>query len=337
MAMSQAVGKGMTSMPADEAAWREKIAASRRSFSEKGAHDAVGTYFMVLEDTEAGKVVGTTALYTGIGLNRPFYSYKLSTLVSSSSCLETTRKTEVLSMVNDYTGATEVGSLFLLPEARRPGIGQLLSRCRYLTLADFPEHFGDTVMAELRGWQDEKGRSPLWDYLGSKFFGIEFQDAVTTAALKGTQFISDLMPKYPIYVDLLPDEARAVIGKPHESSAPALHMLKKEGFRFTGYVDLFDGGPSVQVGREEIRTVRESVSGQIRIDTSVSEGDDQFMLSNGCIDNYRMTLAPARIAEDGTLLISAETAKALQLQVGATVRYVFFKAAASASGCSRAA
>jgi len=327
MAMSQAVGKGMTSMPADKEAWLEKIAASRRSFSSQGANDAVGTYFMVLEDTESGKVVGTTALYTGIGLNRPFYSYKLSTLVSSSSCLETTRKTEVLSMVNDYTGATEVGSLFLMPEARRPGVGQLLSRCRYLTLADFPQHFGDTVMAELRGWQDEQGRSPLWEYLGSKFFGIEFQDAVTTAALKGTQFISDLMPKYPIYVDLLPEEARAVIGKPHESSAPALHMLKKEGFRFTGYVDLFDGGPSVQVAREEIRTVRESCLSAIEINDAVDEGDDLYMVSNGEIDDYRIALIPGRIDQHGLLQINTASARALHLDQGGQARYAFFKAA----------
>ena len=326
MVLSRAVGRGMTSMPADEAAWLSKIEATTRSFSAQGAEDAMGTYFMVLEDPASGRVVGTTAIYTGIGLDRPFYSYKVSTLVSSSSDLAVTRQARVLSMVNDYTGATEVGSLFVLPEYRKPGVGQFLSRARFLTMADFPERFGETVMAELRGWQDENGNSPLWQHLGSQFFGIEFQDAVNTVALKGTQFISDLMPKYPIYIDLLPQEAREVIGKPNDSSAPALHMLKKEGFQFTGYVDLFDGGPSVQCPVSEVHTVRDSHQGQVRISFDITEQDEMYMLSNGHLNDYRVMLAPARMASDGTLMINQETARALGINHTApNARYIPFK------------
>jgi len=330
MEISHAVGRGMTSMPACEDAWREKLEASARAFSDAGKEDDVSTWFMVLEDHDTGKVIGTTALYTGIGLNKPFYSYKVSTLVSSSSDLDTTRQAKVLSMVNDYTGATEIGSLFLRPDYRKPGLGQFLSRARYLTLADFPERFGDTVMAELRGWQDNDGRSPLWDHLGSKFFGIEFQDAVNTTALKGTQFISDLMPKYPIYIDLLPQAAREVIGKPHDSSAPALNMLKKEGFQFTGYVDLFDGGPSVQVPTQEIHTVRDSQTGPCQIVDVMGEDAPLFMISNGQLEHYRVTLAPARLDDKGQLQIDAATADALQLNAGDEVRYVEFKRAQAA-------
>lgn len=327
MEISHAVGDGMTSMPACENAWREKLIASTRAFSEAGKEDAVSTWFMVMEDYDTGKVVGTTAIYTGIGLNRPFYSYKISTLVSSSHDLETTRQAKVLSMVNDYTGATEIGSLFLLPEYRKPGLGQFLSRARYMTLADFPHRFGDTVMAELRGWQDSEGRSPLWDNLASKFFGIDFQDAVNTTALKGTQFISDLMPKYPIYIDLLPQAARDVIGKPHDSSAPALNMLKKEGFQFTGYVDLFDGGPSVQAPAQEIHTVRDSRTAECVISDEVAEDAPLYMVSNGQLENYCVALVPAQPNEAGQLLISPTTADALQLTNSGRSRYIEFRPA----------
>ncbi|OPX55389.1 arginine N-succinyltransferase [Oceanospirillum multiglobuliferum] len=325
MALSQAVGDGMTSMPADEAAWLSKIHASERAFSQEGMNHSSGTYFMVLEDQVSGRVVGTTAIYTGIGLEKPFYSYKVSTLVSSSNELAVTRQARVLSMVNDYTGATEVGSLFVLPEFRRPGVGQFLSRARFLAMADFPERFGSTVMAELRGWLDTEGRSPLWENLGRQFFGIEFQEAVNTVALKGTQFISDLMPKYPIYIDLLPQAAREVIGKPNDSSAPALHMLKKEGFQYTGYVDLFDGGPSVQAATNEIHTVRESAQGCVCISDEVSEQDPLYMLSNADLGQYRVMLAPARRAADGMLMINSATAKALKIShADANVRYIPF-------------
>lgn len=322
MAISRAAGNGMTSMPNDEAAWREKIDSSQRAFASQHTGLQSNTYFLVMEDSESGRVVGTSAVYTGVGLTTPFYSYKLSTLVSSSHDLSVTRQTKVLSMVNDYTGATEVGSLFVLPPYRRPGVGQFLARARYLMLADFPACFGELVIAELRGWQDDQGRSPLWEHLGRTFFGIEFQEAVHTAALKGTQFISDLMPKYPIYTDLLPAAAREVIGKPHDASAPALKLLKKEGFQFTGYIDLFDGGPSVQAAASEIHTVRDSRIGRCRISNDVTEHDPLLLVSNGQLSCYRVALTHARTDEQGNLILSPAAAEALLVEAGETLRYV---------------
>ncbi len=322
MSISRAVGKGMTSMPADEAAWQEKISASAQAFNSALPAADSNTYFMVLEDTATGHIAGTTAIYTGVGLKRPFYSYKISTLVSSSSDLDIIRKTKVLNIVNDYTGSTEVGSIYLLPEYRKPGVGQFLSRARFLAMADFPERFGDQVIAELRGWQDENGRSPLWDNLGKPFFGIEFQDAVNTAALKGSQFISDLMPKYPIYINLLPQEAQDVIGKPHDSSAPALYMLKKEGFQFTGYVDLFDGGPSVQADIKEIRSVKDSNSSHFQVIDSLPASSQMYLISNENLDNYRVALAPGKLNENGDIIIDQATFRTLQLAVGGRVRFI---------------
>jgi arginine N-succinyltransferase len=322
MNISHAVGKGMTSMPADEAAWMEKISASAQAFNTARAVAQSNTYFMVLEDTATGHLAGTTAIYTGVGLSRPFYSYKISTLVSSSTDLNIIRKTQVLNIVNDYTGSTEVGSIYLLPEYRKPGVGQFLSRARFLTMADFPERFGEQVIAELRGWQDEHGRSPLWENLGKPFFGIEFQDAVNTAAIKGSQFISDLMPKYPIYIDLLPKEAQDVIGKPHDFSAPALYMLKKEGFQFTGYVDLFDGGPSVQANINEIRSVKDSCSSHFQVTDNLPAASQMYQISNENLDNYRVALAPARLTENGDIMIDQSTFQTLQLTVGSLVRFI---------------
>lgn len=320
--ISHVVGKGMTSMPADKQAWMDKIEASAKAFNTNNPAEPISTYFMVLEDTETGHLAGTTAIYTGVGLSRPFYSYKVSTLVNSSSDLNLIRQTRVLSLVNDYTGSTEIGSLYLLPEYRKPGVGQFLSRARFLLLADYPERFGDQVIAELRGWQDDEGKSPLWENLGKPFFGIEFQDAVNTAALKGSQFISDLMPKYPIYIDLLPAVAQEVIGKPHNSSAPALHMLKKEGFQYSGYVDLFDGGPSVQSEVSQIISVKNSHTSGFKTTRKLSAQCELHLISNGDLNNYRVALAPAVLEEDGTLLIEETTAQKLQLATSAPVRSI---------------
>ncbi len=87
---------------------------------------------------------------------------------------------------------------------------------------------------------------------------MTFPEADEFNAIHGTKFIADLMPKTPIYVALLADSAKAVIGQPHPSGRAALRMLEAEGFTFDRYVDIFDGGPTVTALTDKIRTVRES-------------------------------------------------------------------------------
>ena len=92
---------------------------------------------------------------------------------------------------------------------------------------------------------DEAGNAPFWDALAGRFFGMTFPEADEFNAVHGTQFIADLMPKTPIYVALLAESARAVMGQPHPTGRAALRMLEQEGFVFDRYIDIFDGGPTV--------------------------------------------------------------------------------------------
>jgi arginine N-succinyltransferase len=85
-----------------------------------------------------------------------------------------------------------------------------------------------------------------------------FQEADAFNAVNGTQFIADLMPKTPIYTAMLPESARAVMGLPHPSGRAAMRMLENEGFAHENYIDIFDGGPTVSVATDQIRTIRES-------------------------------------------------------------------------------
>ena len=66
------------------------------------------------------------------------------------------------------------------------------------------------------------------------------------------------MPKYPIYLELLPEEAVAVIGRVHEQTKPALAMLESQGFVRTDQIDIFDGGPVVQCATQSIAAVQAS-------------------------------------------------------------------------------
>lgn len=324
MDISSATGSGMSSMPTNLQSWSGKLEKSEESFA-KNATDAGGEiYFMVMEDTDSNKIVGTTAIYAGVGLSQPFYSYKVSKLVSFSKELNKKNEMEVLHLVNDFTGTTEIGSLYLDPDYRKNGNGRFLSRCRFLMFADFPDRFGDIIIAEMRGWQDKEGHSPFWEHLGRKFFGLGFENADFMSAVKGNQFITDLMPRHAIYSDLLPESARNAVGTPHSASAPAKRLLEKEGFRDSGYVDIFDGGPTVQCQLRNIQTYQNTKNGTVQhiVPDGEIEGQPPYIISNQIEKNYRFVSEPLLISDEGSLSIGISAAKALQIDVGQTLSYV---------------
>lgn len=61
------------------------------------------------------------------------------------------------------------------------------------------------------------------------------------------------MPKHPIYTHFLSQEAQDVIGQVHPQTAPARAVLEKEGFRYRNYIDIFDGGPTLECDIDRVR------------------------------------------------------------------------------------
>lgn len=317
--LAREAGIGMTSLPPDAQVLKKKIERSVASFAGKPEHKQGESFLFVLQDTDTDKLVGTCGIIAHVGLTRPFYSYKLSTIVQASGNLGIYSLQRVLHMVNDYTGATEIGSLFLSPKYRRDGIGKFLSRCRYLMLAQFPKLFSETVISEIRGVQDKNGDSPFYTNLAQHFFQMEFKKADFTNATQGGQFISDLMPKYPIYVNLLDPKARAVIGVPLDASKPAIQMLEQEGFRHEEYIDVFDGGPTMQAERADIRTVRESKVAAITGTASLS--GTTHIIATTELSGYRMVFGALK-EDKGKVTLDTDAAKALGVKKGDSIRYI---------------
>lgn len=307
------VGNGMTSMPKCVSSWEKKLTSSEHAFNSEHAPQQA-CYFMVLEDSETGGIAGTTAIYNGLGLAQPFYSYQRSSVISQRHSLKTSKINETLTLVEHFKGATEVGSLFLLPQYRKPGIGQMLARSRYLLMADAQQRFAHKVMAELRGWVNERNESPLWQALGSHFFNMPFQEAVNIVATQGSGFITELMPKHPIYVDLLPSAARETLSKPNSSSAPALRMLEKEGFKHRGLIDLFDGGPSVDIKLGDIKTIKESRVNSVKHSAKLNDTDQFFYISNSRLADFSLLMAKGRVTDAGEIMLNQATVEQLKLQ-----------------------
>ena len=61
-----------------------------------------------------------------------------------------------------------------------------------------------------------------------------------------------------MYACFLSDEARAAMGGVHPDSAPALAMLLEEGMQDQGYIDIFDGGVTIEAQFNQIRSIRDS-------------------------------------------------------------------------------
>lgn len=325
LALAQKAGFGMTSLPPDPQVLQKKIALSIESFSggcEKG-HEA---FFFVLVDEECDDtIVGTCGIVAHVGLNQPFYSYKLSTITQVSSSLDIYSKHGLLQVCNDLTGATEIGALFLLPEYRRDRIGKLLSFSRFMFIATHPELCDTQVIAEMRGVHDSEGNAPFYNSIAKHFFKMPFAKADYINATQGNQFINDLMPKYPIYVSLLPKAARRVIAQPNPASEPARAMLEQQGFSYRGYIDVFDGGPTLQAERDTIACVKHSKVAAVREVlpfSQISSLAKKCLLANERFADFRVSAGAVLLHEDGAVSLDAATAKILHIVAGDKVRYV---------------
>jgi arginine N-succinyltransferase len=250
------VDPGMLTMPQTREAMAERIERSLKAFERASQPPENETYFLVME--EAGKILGVGSLFTNLGFERPFYSYRISRDGKFSPELNVKVELDLLHLVNDYHGDTELGTLFIERDARGGGRGRLLSFARLLLIAVDPLRFGPKAMAEIRGYTDKEGASPFWDAVGAKFFRMDYRNADARSA-RDHRFIADLMPRYPIYADLLPAEARACIARPHPDAEPALAMLKSQGFHYNNVVDIFDAGPSVEAFTDHIDIVRSAL------------------------------------------------------------------------------
>jgi arginine N-succinyltransferase len=292
-------GPGFTSLPEHKPTLTERLITSRASFEGELAPIECW-YTLMLEDAATGEIAGVAGVKAAVGLKRPFFSFRVVTLAQSSPTLAMRFDHRALVLVNECAGWSEVGSLFVRPERRGGGSGQLLAQSRYLLIASDPMRFGENVLAELRGWFDENDQAPFWEHVASKFFHMPFVEADRMSASTDGQFILDLAPRHPIYVELLPEPAREAIARVHKDGEGARALLEREGFKINGLVDIFDAGATMTCARDEIRTVRDSQRLRVQIEKKVDAGP--ALVSVDALAKFRAVRAPAAIDEERVVL-----------------------------------
>ncbi len=308
-------GRGFTSLPDDEAVLAARLGLAEASFAGTVA-PAEAWYTLMLEDRETGRVEGLAGIRAAVGLKRPHFSFRVMTLAQYSAAIATRFDHRALVLVNECAGWTEVGSLFLRPERRSGGAGSLLARARYMLIGADPLRFSMTVMAELRGWFDDAGRSPFWEGVASKFFRLPFEDADRMAMSTDGQFILDLAPRHPIYVELIDRDACEAIGRVHRDGAAARAMLAREGFEASGLIDIFDGGPTMTAPRDAIATARQART--LRVGIGDAAGPP-LLVSTNEITRFRAVRTPVAFSR-GRAVISSAGAAALAVRAGDAIR-----------------
>ena len=316
--LAHLAGPGFTSLAVSDKDLEERLVKSVKSFEKKTKKLGNDIFLLLLEENDTGEVIGVSAIKSRVGVDKPFFSFKLLSIVQSSSAANRHFNMDVMLLVNEYSGASEVGTLFVKPVMRGTGAGRLIAQARYMLIAAQPTRFADTVISELRGQVDDKGYSPFWEALGRKFFKMDFSEADKITAETDNQFITDLMPKYPIYTALLDEEAQAVIGKVHPHGIGARRLLEDEGFRYDNCVDIFDGGPTVAAPKHRIRTLNESR--KVQADKLAGrKANTRVLISNDRVQDFRAIFTRAAVSDD-TAYLKVDDMKALHVQIGDDVR-----------------
>lgn len=308
-------GPGFTSLAIGEDLLARRLSQTETSFATDVESPNAERYVLMLEDTASGTVIGTAQVKSTVGLSTPFFNFKILSLSQASNPAGRRFDLDVLFLVNEFTGCSEVGSLFVRSDHRHGGVGRMLAQARYLLMAAAPHRFARIVVSELRGVVSPDGRSPFWENLGRHFFRMEFQEADRLSATTDNQFITDLMPKFPIYVDLLPEEARAAIGQCHPEGVGARRLLEWEGFSYNRVVDIFEGGPLLSAPRDDIRTLKESR----RIILAAGEplhSARRALLSTDRLPDFRVVQTLAARLPDGRCAVSFEARESLGLKAG---------------------
>lgn len=318
--LAQKAGFGLTSLQPN----MEKLAARIERACKTVAGElpkADQVYLFVLEDTELNKVVGVCGIEVALGLKEPWYNFHVGTQVHASEPLSVYNALPTLYLSNDHTNCSELCTLFLDPDYRLNKNGKFLSKVRFLFLSAFRQYFEETIVAEMRGYSDANGQSPFWNAVGHKFFNIEFTKADYLSGVGQKAFIAELMPRHPLYVDMLPDDAKAAIGIVHPNTRPAYNLLLEEGLRYKGYVDIFDGGATLQADIENLRAIKESQSVAVQIEQpeNIAVDDESYIVANDDYENYRSILVYSK-PHQNILQLTKEQANQLNVENGSLVR-----------------
>ncbi len=312
----QSATRGLTSLQLDQPRLLDRVEQSVFAFSRIGPSPRGEPYVLVLTNTETGELVGTSTIYAKTGGYQPFYAYQIVESDHHSDLLGVRHHRVRLDLIRIHDGPTEIGSLFLRGRYRGAGHGRLLSLSRFALISMLPHRFGDRVIAEMRGKANPDGSVPFFDAVAGRFIPTDFAtvDAMSTVS---KQFIEEMMPQHPIYLDLLDKEVRGGIGQVHQETEPAIVMLKSEGFSETDFVDIFDAGPMIHCETQQIKAVQRSQEVTVANVVDAISGTVTKLILASSAGGFTSLLAEVQYQGD-SIVINSDDARQLEVEAGST-------------------
>lgn len=310
---------GMTNLPRDRQKQLDKITHSETCFSSNIEKPNQEEYYFVLEDLTTGRLGGTCGILAQSAQSLT-HCYRIEKIHNQAKYLSVPKEIRILKVLENPYNYSEICALYLQPSFRHSGLGRLLSLSRFLFIAAFPHRFRNKILAEMRGYIDQRQVSPFWEAIGRHFCDLSFVELMAQID-QIHMHISEILPKFPIYIDLLPQEAQEVIGKIHDSTKPAYEMLTQENFSFNQEIDIFEGGPILTASTNDIRSIHKSSVSKVDITKDTLPDEFDYILGNEKID-FRACFGKLKITSTSHVMINEEVANALQVKKGEKIRYV---------------
>ena len=312
--LAQSATKGLTSLQLDRSRLLDRVEQSTFAFSRTGISPRGEPYVLVLVNTESGELVGTSTVYAKTGGYQPLYAYRRVESEHESELLGVRQHRVRLDLERIHDGPTEIGSLFLRGIYRGEGRGRWLSLARFALISMLPHRFADRVIAEMRGRANPDGSVPFWDAVAGRFIPVDFATADAMSTIS-KQFIEEMMPQHPIYLDLLEQEIREGIGKVHKETEPAVAMLKAEGFTGTELFDIFDAGPVISAETQSIRAVQRTRSVTVAGVVNQLKGPTTQLMVATTQEGFTSVLTDVQVEGD-TIQVVSRDARQLRIETG---------------------
>jgi arginine N-succinyltransferase len=310
---------GMTNLPRNRQKLLDKIIHSETSFLQQIEQPGSEEYYFVLEDLTTGRIGGTCGILAQ-STQSFTHCYRIETISTYAKHLSVPKEIKILKIVPNASNSSEICALYLQPTFRHSGQGRLLSLSRLLFIAAHRQRFKRKMIAEMRGYIDQRQISPFWEAIGRHFCDLSFVELMAQLDEVHT-FLSEILPQFPIYIDLLPKEAQEVIGKTHDNTKPAYQMLLQENFSFNQEIDVFEGGPILSATTSDIRTIKKSEVVQIDVTADSLIGENEYIIANERLD-FRVCFGKIKIISKTQALINEEVANALIVNRGDRIRYI---------------
>lgn len=271
------------------------------------------TYTLVALQGE--QLLGTASLISHHGTPEdPHYYLHVVEHVSYSAQLQAERRRQVLRLEREEVPWTELGALVVHPEARGHGLGTLLVAARLLLVAMHRAHFCPRLLAELLPPRRADGSNAFWDALGGPLTGLNYYRA-DVLCRTDKEFIESLFPRHDIVLDLLPSEARAIVGQVGPATVPVWRVLQRAGFRYLHTVDPFDGGPHYGAPLADITPIQHSRR-LVHLALPAAAASQVVLL--GHPDSQNFHAAPAQPGEHG-IRLEETSARLLEVSAGETL------------------